>query len=67
MIFFRERYCEYNEHLPNNFTMMPLQSYMDSEIRAIMAQYMPLESQEMPNQHRPVEHADIWNNKAYMK
>ena len=43
------------------------QSYMDSEIRAIMAQYMPLESQEMPNQHRPVEHADIWNNKAYMK
>ncbi|XP_066395522.1 vacuolar-sorting receptor 1-like [Miscanthus floridulus] len=39
-----------------------LRSYMDSEIRAIMAQYMPLESQEMPNQHRsvvPVDHADI--------
>lgn len=40
---------------------MPNQSYMDSEIRAIMAQYMPLENQETPNQHRPVEHADIWN------
>uniref|UniRef100_A0A0E0EG82 Uncharacterized protein n=1 Tax=Oryza meridionalis TaxID=40149 RepID=A0A0E0EG82_9ORYZ len=36
-----------------------LRSYMDSEIRAIMAQYMPLENQETPNQHRPVEHADI--------
>lgn len=26
-----------------------LRSYMDSEIRAIMAQYMPLDSQEVPN------------------
>lgn len=30
--------------------MLLLQSYMDSEIRAIMAQYMPLDSQaEVPN------------------
>lgn len=30
--------------------LLPLQSYMDSEIRAIMAQYMPLDSQaEVPN------------------
>jgi len=29
---------------------MDLQQYMDSEIRAIMAQYMPLDSQpEVPN------------------
>jgi len=47
-------HCSYRTYYP--------QSYMDSEIRAIMAQYMPLESQEMPNQHRPVvpvDHADI--------
>jgi hypothetical protein len=36
-----------------------MQSYMDSEIRAIMAQYMPLESHEMPSQQRPVERADV--------
>lgn len=41
---------------------LALQSYMDSEIRAIMAQYMPLESQETPNQQRPAEHEDIWND-----
>lgn len=36
-----------------------LQSYMDSEIRAIMAQYMPLDNQaENPN-HIP-QHANIW-------
>ncbi|KAL6902035.1 hypothetical protein ACP4OV_004911 [Aristida adscensionis] len=34
-----------------------LRSYMDSEIRAIMAQYMPLDNQEGANQH-PVAHAD---------
>ncbi|KAF0913663.1 hypothetical protein E2562_023763 [Oryza meyeriana var. granulata] len=33
-----------------------LRSYMDSEIRAIMAQYMPLDNQEAPNQHH-VAHA----------
>jgi hypothetical protein len=33
------------------------QSYMDSEIRAIMAQYMPLDNQEGANQHH-VAHAD---------
>lgn len=34
-----------------------VQSYMDSEIRAIMAQYMPLDSQaEVPN-HMNEEHA----------
>ena len=32
------------------FLLLFLQSYMDSEIRAIMAQYMPLDSQaEIPN------------------
>lgn len=31
-------------HLPV-FLLVFLQSYMDSEIRAIMAQYMPLDSQ----------------------
>lgn len=32
------------------FLLLFLQSYMDSEIRAIMAQYMPLDSQaEVPN------------------
>ncbi|TVT96771.1 hypothetical protein EJB05_58012 [Eragrostis curvula] len=36
-----------------------LRSYMDSEIRAIMAQYMPLENHETPSQQRPVEHAEI--------
>jgi hypothetical protein len=36
--------------------MMPHQSYMDSEIRAIMAQYMPLDNQEAANQHH-VAHA----------
>jgi hypothetical protein len=35
-----------------------LRSYMDSEIRAIMAQYMPLESQDTPQQ-RPVQHEEI--------
>jgi hypothetical protein len=38
------------------------QSYMDSEIRAIMAQYMPLESQDMPSQQHhlvPVDRADV--------
>jgi hypothetical protein len=34
-----------------------LRSYMDSEIRAIMAQYMPLDNQEGANQHH-VAHAD---------
>ena len=33
-----------------------LRSYMDSEIRAIMAQYMPLDNQEAANQHH-VAHA----------
>lgn len=28
-----------------------IRSYMDSEIRAIMAQYMPLDNQETPNHH----------------
>ncbi|EMS51356.1 Vacuolar-sorting receptor 1 [Triticum urartu] len=36
-----------------------LRSYMDSEIRAIMAQYMPLENQETSSHQRHVEHADI--------
>ncbi|NP_001169232.1 Vacuolar-sorting receptor 1-like precursor [Zea mays] len=39
-----------------------LRSYMDSEIRAIMAQYMPLESQDMPSQQHhlvPVDRADV--------
>ncbi|KAM0834463.1 hypothetical protein ACQ4PT_063607 [Festuca glaucescens] len=36
-----------------------LRSYMDSEIRAIMAQYMPLENQDTSSHQRPVEHADI--------
>ena len=32
------------------FLLVVLQQYMDSEIRAIMAQYMPLDSQaEVPN------------------
>jgi len=32
------------------FSLVVLQQYMDSEIRAIMAQYMPLDSQgEVPN------------------
>ncbi|CAL4922520.1 unnamed protein product [Urochloa decumbens] len=35
-----------------------LRSYMDSEIRAIMAQYMPLDSQEGANQQHHVAHAD---------
>ena len=34
-----------------------LRSYMDSEIRAIMAQYMPLDSQEGANQQQHVAHA----------
>ena len=36
---------------PNHvLVLLLLQSYMDSEIRAIMAQYMPLDSQaEIPN------------------
>lgn len=46
--------------------MMPHQSYMDSEIRAIMAQYMPLDNQEAANQHH-VAHAgdDIWNGTPF--
>ncbi|KAM3392166.1 hypothetical protein ACQJBY_013358 [Aegilops geniculata] len=36
-----------------------LRSYMDSEIRAIMAQYMPLENQETSSHQRHVDHADI--------
>jgi hypothetical protein len=35
------------------------QSYMDSEIRAIMAQYMPLDNQEGANQHQVVHANDI--------
>jgi hypothetical protein len=35
-----------------------LRSYMDSEIRAIMAQYMPLDNQEGANQQHHVAHAD---------
>lgn len=36
--------------LDNYWDVLLLQSYMDSEIRAIMAQYMPLDSQgEGPN------------------
>jgi hypothetical protein len=31
---------------------------MDSEIRAIMAQYMPLDNQEGANQQHHVTHAD---------
>lgn len=34
-----------------------VQSYMDSEIRAIMAQYMPLDSQNEVNNHMQ---EDIW-------
>ena len=34
-----------------------VQSYMDSEIRAIMAQYMPLDSQTEVNNHMQEE---IW-------
>lgn len=37
--------------------MIAHQSYMDSEIRAIMAQYMPLDSQEGANQQQHVAHA----------
>lgn len=37
-------------HNDNSWDVLLLQSYMDSEIRAIMAQYMPLDSQaEAPN------------------
>ncbi|EER94904.1 vacuolar-sorting receptor 1 [Sorghum bicolor] len=36
-----------------------LRSYMDSEIRAIMAQYMPLDNQEGANQHQVVHANDI--------
>jgi hypothetical protein len=36
-----------------------LRSYMDSEIRAIMAQYMPLDNQEGANQHRVAHAEDI--------
>uniref|UniRef100_A0A0A9BNQ8 Uncharacterized protein n=1 Tax=Arundo donax TaxID=35708 RepID=A0A0A9BNQ8_ARUDO len=36
-----------------------LRSFMDSEIRAIMAQYMPLENQETPSQQLTVQHEDI--------
>lgn len=40
----------------DNFLLL-LQRYMDSEIRAIMAQYMPLDNQgEIPNH---VPHGDI--------
>jgi hypothetical protein len=35
------------------------QSYMDSEIRAIMAQYMPLDNQEGASQHHVVHADDI--------
>lgn len=39
-----------------------LQRYMDSEIRAIMAQYMPLDNQgEIPSH---VSRGDIWNRKG---
>lgn len=34
-----------------------LRSYMDSEIRAIMAQYMPLDSQNEVQNHVNEEHA----------
>lgn len=44
---------------------MPWQSYMDSEIRAIMAQYMPLENQETSSHQRHVDHADIWDSKEF--
>jgi hypothetical protein len=59
-----ELLCDYlfnlskNLQLTHNFIFMALQSYMDSEIRAIMAQYMPLESQDTPQQ-RPVQHEEI--------
>jgi hypothetical protein len=43
-------------------SILSFQSYMDSEIRAIMAQYMPLENQDTSSHQRPVEHADIWNS-----
>ncbi|GJN31393.1 hypothetical protein PR202_gb19788 [Eleusine coracana subsp. coracana] len=36
-----------------------LRSYMDSEIRAIMAQYMPLDNQEGANQHHVAHAEDI--------
>lgn len=40
-----------------------LQSYMDSEIRAIMAQYMPLDNQaELPN--NPAPYAYAWSCEA---
>lgn len=40
----------YIKKLNGIFLVVVLQQYMDSEIRAIMAQYMPLDSQaEIPN------------------
>jgi hypothetical protein len=48
-----------NERLILVSSIMSCQSYMDSEIRAIMAQYMPLENQDTSSHQRPVEHADI--------
>jgi hypothetical protein len=38
---------------------------MDSEIRAIMAQYMPLDNQEGANQHRVAHAEDIWKGTTY--
>jgi len=43
------------------------QSYMDSEIRAIMAQYMPLDNQEGANQHQVVHANDIWSGTPFLE
>jgi len=43
------------------------QSYMDSEIRAIMAQCMPLDNQEGANQHQVVHANDIWSGTPFLE
>jgi len=45
-------------HIEWRCSPIVFQSYMDSEIRAIMAQYMPLDSQAEITNH--VRHDDIW-------
>lgn len=50
------------------FVIICHQSYMDSEIRAIMAQYMPLDNQEGANQQHHVAHADdIWKGPPFLE
>jgi len=47
---------------------MVMQSYMDSEIRAIMAQYMPLDSQNEVHNHtlddEPWARVDGWQGRV---